>query len=85
MWNRLIKPGKSIASLLLLTLILPHSGISVAQSIELDKKLGAENAKIVEAQMGLVPITVVLSLAVALILFNLTGYFVEDFIRQFII
>ncbi|MBE9519134.1 MAG: M48 family metalloprotease [Bacteroidetes bacterium] len=55
MWNRLIKPGKSIASLLLLTLILPHSGISVAQSIELDKKLGAENAKIVEAQMGLVP------------------------------
>jgi predicted Zn-dependent protease len=54
MWNRFIKPGKSIASLLLLTLILLHSGISVAQSIELDKKLGAENAKLVEVQIGLV-------------------------------
>lgn len=39
---------------LLLTFILTSTGI-FGQSVELDKQLGAENAKIVETQMGLVP------------------------------
>ena len=35
--------------------LLSCSSIVLAQSIELDKKLGAENAKLVEEQMGLYP------------------------------
>ena len=36
-------------------LILAVSGPLLGQSVEIDKKLGAENAKIVEASMGLYP------------------------------
>jgi len=38
-----------------LTLLISFSSLSFGQSVELDKELGAENAIIVEAQMGLVP------------------------------
>ena len=41
--------------LLLLIFLIASSSISLGQSIELDKKLGAENAKIVEVQIGLYP------------------------------
>jgi putative ABC transport system permease protein len=47
--------------------------------------IGSSRNKTIEIIGFELLITVVLSLAVALILFNLTGYFVEDFIRQFII
>lgn len=41
--------------LFILTLLISFSSLSFGQSVELDKELGAENAIIVEAQMGLVP------------------------------
>ena len=41
--------------LLILTFLLSTSAISFGQSIELDKKLGAENAILVEVQIGLYP------------------------------
>ena len=41
--------------LLIAIFLLSCSSIVLAQSIELDKKLGAENAKLVEEQMGLYP------------------------------
>ena len=54
MISQLIKPRNLKACLLIVTLAMNSSGI-FGQSVELDKELGAENAKIVEAQMGLVP------------------------------
>ena len=51
--NHTIIPGNFRTSLLVLTLILTSSGI-LCQNVDLDKELGAENHKIVEAQMGLV-------------------------------
>jgi predicted Zn-dependent protease len=51
--SHLIIPGNFRTSLLVLTLILTSSGI-LCQNVDLDKELGAENHKIVEAQMGLV-------------------------------
>jgi len=50
--NCLMTPGKSKASLFISVFIF-ISIHSSGQSIELDKKLGAENAKLVEVQMGL--------------------------------
>ncbi len=41
--------------LFILALSISSSGIIHGQSIDLDKQLGAENAKIVEVQIGLVP------------------------------
>ena len=54
MFISLIRPWYPKACLLLVTLIMTSSGI-FGQSVELDKELGAENAKLVEVQMGLVP------------------------------
>jgi predicted Zn-dependent protease len=53
MMSHLIIPGNFRTSLLVLILILTSSGI-LCQNVDLDKELGAENHKIVEAQMGLV-------------------------------
>ena len=55
MMNHLPKSANLKAFLSTLTFILINTGISTGQSVELDKQLGAENAKIVEVQMGLVP------------------------------
>jgi len=51
--QRLIQPRRLDVCLFLLSFILTSLQIS-GQSIELDKKLGAENAKLVEVQIGLV-------------------------------
>lgn len=51
--QRLTQPRRLDVCLLLLSFILTSVQIS-GQSIELDKKLGAENAKLVEVQIGLV-------------------------------
>lgn len=53
--NNLTKLARWKYQLLLLIFLIASSSISLGQSIELDKKLGAENAKIVEIQMGLYP------------------------------
>ena len=50
-----LKPERWKFPLLVLIFLLTSSGISYAQSIELDKKLGAENAEMVEALMGIYP------------------------------
>jgi len=50
-----LKPERWTFPLLVLISLLISSGISYAQSIELDKKLGAENAELVEIYMGLYP------------------------------
>jgi predicted Zn-dependent protease len=55
MMKFLIKLERWKCRLLILSLLLTSSSISFSQSIELDKKLGAENAKIVEIQIGLYP------------------------------
>jgi len=47
--------------------------------------LGSSRSKTIEIIGFELLITAILSLAVALILYSLTGFFVEDFIRQFII
>ena len=51
--NLLLKINRQKWYLLLLVLILQSPDKLFAQNIELDKELGAENAKLVEAQMGL--------------------------------
>ena len=51
--NAQLKPERWTFRLLVLLFLLNSSGISYAQSIELDKKLGAENAKLVETQIGI--------------------------------
>lgn len=51
--NVLLKSERWKFPLLVLSVFLFSSGISNAQSIELDKKLGAENAELVEIYMGL--------------------------------
>jgi len=53
--NFLTKTKRWIWLLLISIFLLTSTSISICQSIELDKKLGAENAKIVEAQIGLYP------------------------------
>ena len=53
--NVLLKPERWKFPLLVLSVFLFSSGISYAQSIELDKKLGAENAELVEVLMGIYP------------------------------
>ncbi len=55
MINYSLKPDKLKWLFPLLIFFLTSSGISYAQSIELDKKLGAENAELVEIYMGLYP------------------------------
>ncbi|MFB3041912.1 MAG: M48 family metalloprotease, partial [Candidatus Poribacteria bacterium] len=55
MMKLLIKLERWKWHLPLLSFLLTSSSISFCQSIELDKKLGAENAKIVEVQIGLYP------------------------------
>ena len=53
--NAQLKPERWKFPLLVLIFLLTSSGISYAQSIELDKKLGAENAELVEVLMGIYP------------------------------
>jgi len=53
MMKHLTKLERWKYQLLLLIFLIASSSISLGQSIELDKELGAENAKIVEIQMGL--------------------------------
>jgi predicted Zn-dependent protease len=53
--NVLLIPERWKFPLLVLSVFLFSSGISYAQSIELDKKLGAENAELVEVLMGIYP------------------------------
>jgi predicted Zn-dependent protease len=55
MMNAQLKPERLKFPLLVLIFLLSSSGISYAQSIELDKKLGAENAELVEVLMGIYP------------------------------
>jgi predicted Zn-dependent protease len=55
MMNAQLKPERLKFPLLVLIFLLISSGISYAQSIELDKKLGAENAELVEVLMGIYP------------------------------
>ena len=53
--NTLLKPENWKFPFLVLIFLLTSSGISYAQSTELDKKLGAENAELVEVLMGIYP------------------------------
>ena len=53
--NTMLKPENWKFPFLVLIFLLTSSGISYAQSVELDKKLGAENAELVEVLMGIYP------------------------------
>ena len=55
MMNAQLKPERLKLPVLVLIFLLISSGISYAQSIELDKELGAENAELVEVLMGIYP------------------------------